>query len=80
MTLTEQLAKRINELRGLTYPSVGYLMWADIRGDGTYSPRLYEIVTEKGGVCISGLHHRSSRRRCAGLRLLIENLEARDLP
>lgn len=42
---------RYNEARGLTYPSVGYLQYADIRGDGgAYRPGFYVCVNASGGV------------------------------
>lgn len=41
---------RYNAARGLTYPSIGYLQYADIRGDGSNWRGLYVQINEGGGV------------------------------
>lgn len=43
-------ALKLHYWRGKKPPSIGYLMWADIRGDGRNRRGLYSISNEGGGV------------------------------
>jgi len=46
----EQAVARYNAARGLTYPAIGYLQYADIRGDGGNRRGLYVGINAQGGV------------------------------
>lgn len=48
--------QRLNFARRLTYPMIGHLRFADIKGDGVYRPRVYAIINAGGGVCYSELN------------------------
>ena len=45
----DKLCAAINQARGLSYPSIGYLFYADIRGDGIKRPRSVWQITNGGG-------------------------------
>lgn len=68
---TQALLKTLNEKRGLKYPAVGYTYFADVRGDGVFSPRVYEVTTPSGGVNLSPLNNADPRKRCAAIRAAI---------
>jgi len=78
MNTTEKLLSELNDIRGLTYPMVGYTLYRDVIGDGVYKPRIYTIVNEGGGVAYSGLNKGTARKRCDAIRLAIDeaNIEA----
>lgn len=47
----DNLCDEINRLNGnATYPQMGYLYYADIRGDGHNIKKVYAIVNAGGGV------------------------------
>lgn len=71
-TTTEKLLDRLNELRGLSYPQIGYLYFADIKGDGRNIKKVYVITNEGGGVRLSSLNGRTDRDRCNRLRVEID--------
>lgn len=68
---TQRLVAEYNAARGLEYPTIGYLLWQNVRGDGASKPALYAICNARGGVTYSELNNRSSRKRCAALRAAI---------
>lgn len=43
----------LNRMKGLVYPAVGYVYYADVKGDGTNQRRVYRICNENGGVRIA---------------------------
>lgn len=69
-TVTSRLVDKLNKARGLSYPAIGYLMFADIKGDGISKPALFEIINAGGGVRRSDLNG-PPRQRCAKLRAAI---------
>lgn len=70
---TESLLAELNTARGLQYPEVGYCYFADVKGDGTYSPRVYTIVNTQGGVTLSCLNAPTARERCEKIRAAIRD-------
>lgn len=46
----DKLCEAINTARGLSYPDIGYLYFANIAGDGRKHRTVYAIVTQGGGV------------------------------
>ena len=45
------LCDSINQSRGLNYPSIGYLFYADVKGDGIKRPRLvWQVISDHGGI------------------------------
>lgn len=67
----QEACNRYNKARKLKHGDCGYLQWADIRGDGTYSPRLY-ACTGRGGVTQSHLRRRTMRQTIATIALAIK--------
>ena len=55
----------LNERRRVAYPQEGYTYWADVHGSGVYSPRLWRIVNEGGGVTYSALNGATLRETLA---------------
>lgn len=70
---TKSLLAELNTIRGLRYPDVGYCYFADLKGDGTYSPRVYTIVNPQGGVTLSSLNAPTARARCENIRSAIRD-------
>lgn len=68
---TTKLLNELNAALGLKYPDIGYAMFQDVKGDGTYSPRVYVIVNSYGGVQLSELNDISAIKRCAKIRKAI---------
>jgi len=71
MNVTEKLLKELNEARGLKYPDIGYLYWADVTGSGVYNPRVYQIINPGGGVSLSEYNDANAKKRCAKIRAAI---------
>lgn len=68
-TETDKLLDKLNERRGVQYPQVGYLYFADIRGDGSNIKRVYQIINIGGGVSLAhDLNDRNPVKRCAKIR------------
>lgn len=63
----EAACARYNKALGLHYwrgtkpPSIGYLQWADIKGDGRNKRGLYAVTSEQGGVGSSDLRGKTMR-------------------
>lgn len=72
--MTERLLAELNRIRGKAYPDIGYTYFVDVKGDGTYNPRVYTIISSGGGVTFSDLNAATARQRCAKIRLAIFNL------
>ena len=66
----ERAVAALNERRGLTRGDNGYLMYADIRGDGRYSPSFYAVINPNGGVT-----NVASLYRGATMRETLANVE-----
>lgn len=74
--------ERYNKARKLKYhrgpnnarkpADIGYLMWADIRGDGSKRRGLYAIVNDGGGVTTSDLRGRTMRETIRNIDLAIK--------
>lgn len=47
--ITKAVAE-LNRARGLTYPAIGYVMYADVCGSGIPMTRCYRINNADGGV------------------------------
>lgn len=72
-TTTDKLLNELNALRGLTYPDVGYLYFADVHGDGRANrKRVYMITNRDGGVTFTEHNATSARARCDAIRRDIE--------
>lgn len=67
-TMTEKLLAELNAKKGLRYPDIGYSYWADIKCDGNYSPMVWTIINEIGGVTISDLNAKQPHMRCRNIR------------
>ena len=72
--MTERLLAELNAARGLKYPDQGYSYFADVKGDGTYSPRIWTICNPQGGVTFSDLNAATPRARCEKIRAAIRAL------
>jgi hypothetical protein len=59
-----------NKALKLKRDSIGFIMWADIRGDGAgYRPNLYTVVNVNGGVCQSDLKRKTMRKTIRAIDL-----------
>lgn len=65
-TVIQTLCDEINKARRVVYPQRGYLMFADIKGDGRNRKRVYMIMKEGGGV--TAMHNGSYRQTAKNLR------------
>jgi hypothetical protein len=74
-TVIDRLCEQYNQARGLVYPSIGYLTFADYKGDGQPPRRrLYEIVNQGGGVTRSILNGRTYRHTAEYLRRELQKM------
>lgn len=53
----EKAVAALNARRGLSYPSHGYLQYADIRGDGVYRPGFYVMHRTRASDASSGTYN-----------------------
>lgn len=65
-------ALKLHYWRGKRPPSTGYLMWADIRGDGRNKRGLYVVTGESGGVGASDLRESTMRKTIRAIDLAIK--------
>lgn len=72
-TTTARLLRELNAKRGLKYPDIGYVFFADVGGDGRYCPRVYKIINADGGVTLSDLNGATARKRCDNIRAALES-------
>jgi len=71
----DRLCAAINARRELVYPSVGYLYYADIRGDGVRRRRtVWQIITPSGGVCRAAENRRAHVDTIAALENTLETI------
>lgn len=68
----DNLCDKLNHNRGLTYPSIGYVYFADIRGDGRRKRALWEIINSGGGVARSIINAPTYQQTAQNLRREIE--------
>lgn len=78
----EAACARYNKALGLKYwrgkgkarkpADIGYLMWADIRGDGSNRRGLYAVCSVGGGVCSSELRESTMRKTIQAIDLAIK--------
>jgi len=69
------LLTEINTARGLTYPSIGYLYYADIMCDGIKRPRtVWQIISEVGGVSKAHQLGGTIHKTIAALQALLNDL------
>lgn len=47
---------RLNEIRGLKYPDVGYCYYADVKGDGRNIRSVWRIINAQRGVSYSEMN------------------------
>ena len=73
-TVTEKLLHLVNVAKGVKVTDIGYSYWADVKGNGIYSPSIWTIVNAIGGVTYSDLNRLSSLKRCNRLRAEIMRL------
>lgn len=59
----DKLCEAINKARRVTYPQRGYLMFADIRGEGLRRRRVYVVINDGGGV--TAVHNGASYQKTA---------------
>jgi hypothetical protein len=59
---------QLNAKRGLKYPMIGHLRYANIVGDGRRYRTLYVIINDNGGVSYSYFNARNPRAVLAKLR------------
>lgn len=65
-------ALKLHYWRGKKAPSIGYLMWSDIRGDGTNRRGLYSVIGDSGGVGSSDLRGKTMRETIRKIELAIK--------
>ena len=74
-TVIDKLCDKYNRAKGFTYPSIGYIYFADIKGDGTILPRrVWEVITAGGGVSRSVLNGKTYRHTAEYLRRELQKM------
>lgn len=71
-SIIDNLCDKLNANRGLTYPSIGYVYFADIRGNGRSRRALWEIINIGGGVARSIINAPTYQQTAQNLRREIE--------
>lgn len=77
----ERACERYNKRRKLTYRGkrrIGYLMYADIRGDGSNRRGLYAISNDNGGVTTSNLRRATMRQTILAIDLAAQASGSQD--
>ena len=59
----DKLCEAINKARNVAYPEVGYLYFADVKGDGQNRRKVYRVCNKLGGV--EACHNASSYKQTA---------------
>lgn len=62
-TIIDTLCQAINKTNRVIYPNVGYLMFANIRGDGRNKRSVYCVSNKQGGV--TSVHNGKTYRQTA---------------
>ncbi len=66
----DKLCEAINNARRVSYPDIGCLYFADIKGDGQNRRKVYIITNKNGGV--TAVHNASTYRQTAqNLRVVL---------
>lgn len=66
-----------NEARGIKYPAMGALYYADVKGDGIYRPCVYVVSSSSGGLtCLMGASS-TLRTKLGRVLALIDDLPER---
>jgi len=74
MSTIVKLCHAINTARGLEYPAVGYLYFADVKGDGRNIRRVWVVTNANGGV--TAVHNgKTYRETAANLRQILNTIE-----
>lgn len=63
----------LNAKRGLAYPMIGHMRYANIAGDGRRYRTLYVIINEGGGVSYSEFNARSTRKTLDKLKAALND-------
>jgi hypothetical protein len=67
----------LNAARGKKYPDIGYVYYADIKGNGGVSRRsIWHVIYQNGGVTRSELNKAYSRATLAAIISTIKGLQA----
>jgi hypothetical protein len=74
MSTIAKLCNAINTARGLEYPAVGYLYFADLIGNGRERRRVWAVTNSSGAVTAvhNGKHYRET---AANLRQILNTIE-----
>lgn len=74
-TKIDSAVDALNAQRGLKYPMVGHLRYANIVGDGRSYRSLYVIINDQGGVGYSEYNDRTTHRTLGKLRAALGDLK-----
>jgi hypothetical protein len=74
MSTIVKLCHAINTARGLEYPAVGYLYFADVKGDGRNIRRVW-VVTNANGAVTAVHNGKTYRETAANLRQILNTIE-----
>jgi hypothetical protein len=70
----DKAISQLNQKRGLQYPAIGFLIFADIKGDGgKLRRRIYVIANSDGGVSFSDLNAATYQQSYARIKKAIES-------
>lgn len=73
--VTDTLLDYLNEKNGKVYPQIGYVYFADIKGDGRNIKSVYRIINEGGGVqYATDLNGPTAAKRCAAIRAELQRV------
>lgn len=69
------LCDSINQARGLTYPSIGYLFYTNARGDGVKRPRsVWQVISDHGGISFAYEYRGSVHQTIKSLEQTLDTL------
>lgn len=74
MSIIVKLCHAINTARELEYPAIGYLYFADVKGDGNSRRRVW-AVTNKNGAVTAAHNGITYRHTAANLRTILSTIE-----
>jgi len=74
MSTIVKLCHAINTARGLEYPAVGYLYFADVNGDGRNIRRVWAVINRDGGI-VATHNGKTYRETAANLRQILNTIE-----
>ena len=74
-TVIDKLCDQYNRACGFTYPSIGYLYFADIVGNGQPLKRsVWQIITDRGGVSFSYVNCKTYKQTAEYLRRELQKM------